>query len=587
MSTAEQLTEQLAPTADLRLVPQPEAAVTLIPLNRLRASDLNPRRSFDHRTLIELAIDLYHKGVLQNLVARPHPTEEGCYELAAGERRHRALMLLAEDLTLEDEDGSQDVLSIPADFPVPVLVQDLTDAALIEVATTENIQRQDMTPLEEADAFSRLVALGKKPDEIAARFGYSRKVVEQRLVLAKGLGKEGRKLLENGGLTLSQAQVIAQTSGKMKQHLLSLVKSDPSYHTADRLRHLLAEGRVLVEHALFDVEASGLAVVEDLWGVSPATFADSEKALVLQVEALEELARQERETGSHAFVDVFPTETNVHWLPWQTYRHHGLKELHGLVLAYSTKTGAVKRHEGAVREADRKKAEQVERTKRKETSDEPTERRVRDAAHLIGQHARSRALWGRLAEAPKRCLALTVQGLFDSGSEVRVDARPAPKLDGEPLPEVIEMVQFWTETRPDLFGSHLPGKLTPLLRGPAFHDALMTLDLESLTHLLAYLTHAMLGHWDTVTDRPRPLALHVAGKTKADEVLSRNFVLTPEFLNVHTVAQLHALITEMPEALRPAVPVNITKKDLIGRLLEKAEALREARWVPLLVQFHR
>lgn len=583
MSTAEQLTS----TADLRLVPQPEPTVTLVSLSKLHASDLNPRRAFDQKTLIELAIDLYHKGVLQNLVARPHPSEEGCYELAAGERRHRALLLLAEGLTLEDEDGSKETLSIPTDFPVPVLVQVLTDAQLLEVATTENIQRQDMTPLEEADAFSRLVALGKKPDEIAARFGYSRKVVEQRLVLAKGLGKEGRKLLENGGLTLSQAQVVAQTSGKMKQHLLSLVKSDPTYHTADRLRHLLAEGRVLVEHALFDVEASGLTVVEDLWGVSPAHFTDSEKALALQVEALEQFAEQERQSGCHAFVDVFPTDANVHWLPWQTYRHHGPKELRGVVFALSTKTGAVQRHEGAVREADLKKAEQTERAKRKEISDEPTERRVRDAAHLIGQHARSRALWGRLAEEPKRCLALTVQGLFDLGSEVRIDARPAPKLSGEPLPEVIEMVSTWTETRPDLFASQVPGKLTPVLRGSAFHDALMTLDLESLAHLLAYLTHDTLGHWDAVTDRLRPLALHVAQKTKASEALSRSFTLTPEFLNAHTTAQLHALIQEMPEELRPAVPTNVTKKDLVGRLLEKAGALTEARWVPSLVQFHR
>lgn len=301
---AHDLTNTPVPTA-LRLAPTPAAEVVQLPWTALRRSDFNPRRAFDDKALFELATDIYHKGVLQNLVVRPHPTEAGAYEIAAGERRYRAVGLLVEGLELvDDQGGPSDVLRVPEGYTVPCRVQEMTDSQLVEIAVTENFQREDVTPLEEADGFSRLVGLGLKPDEIAARSGRDVRLVEQRLTLASGLGKEARKLLTEGKINVAQAQVIAQTTGELKKHLVKLVKDNPRAYSADQLRKLTTEGRILVSDALFDAEASGLLIVEDLWGITPAYFRDTQKAQALQLEAIEAQAQADRDSGKWAFVEI-------------------------------------------------------------------------------------------------------------------------------------------------------------------------------------------------------------------------------------------------------------------------------------------
>src|SRR5690554_1432725 len=101
-----------------------------VPLAQLRASPLNPRKRFDDASIDELADSIATEGLLQNLVVRPSPDEEGVYEIAAGERRLRAMLRL-------DKRGKW-----PRDRLVPVVVRDLTDLQLLQLATTENLARQ-------------------------------------------------------------------------------------------------------------------------------------------------------------------------------------------------------------------------------------------------------------------------------------------------------------------------------------------------------------------------------------------------------------------------------------------------------------
>lgn len=575
---------------ELRLTPQDGTAVVRVPYRTLRRSDLNPRRTFEEKPLFELAVDIYHKGLLQNLVVRPHPTEEGAYEIAAGERRWRAVGLLIEGLELVDDAGGESlVLKLPDDYEVPVLIRPLTDPELLELAITENLQREDVDPLDEADGFASLRGLGMRPDEIAARSGRSVKVVEQRLILAHGLGKEGRKLYRAGVITLPQAQVIAQTSGQLRQHLTKLVKENPHAYSAERLRKLTTEGRVLVSEALFDVEASGLAVVEDLWGVTPRYFRDTVQALARQMETIEAQAAQDRESGKWVFVDVVPATYSVQHLPWQTYQSHGPETLQGVVYVYQPQTGEVRRHEGVVRTEDAKAAQRAAQTAQRvkeRAAKGPQELPIRDPAHLDGQRARARALWGTLATDHKRCLVLTVQGLFETGGEVKVRVMPAPEA-GEPLPEIVDMVTRWTQEHPDLFISHTAGTMIPTVRGAAFHDALLALDVDALLELLAYHMHDQMHHWSfgSVTARPDALTRHVAQGTGADARLAREWQVSAEFLKAHTVPQLTALIEEMPAELRPSITPGLTKTEVVGRIVERGAALREAGWVPKIVQF--
>jgi ParB family chromosome partitioning protein len=587
------------PTPALRLAPTQEAAsaeIVQVPWTSLRRSDFNPRRTFEEKPLFELAVDIYHKGLLQNLVVRPHPTEDGAYELVAGERRYRAVGLLVEGLELVDDAGGEStVLKVPEGYTVPVQIRHLTDQELIELAITENLQREDVTPLEEADGYARLAGLGMKPDEIAARSGHPLRRVEQRLTLAYGLGKEGRKLLMEDNINVAQAQVIAQTTGELKKHLVKLVRENPRHYSAEQLRKLTTDGRVLVSNALFDVEASGLAVVEDMWGLTPAYFRDTAKAQALNLESIEAQAQADRDSGAWVFVDVLPCSAhgNVRNLPWNTYRHSGPKELQGVVYIHSP-SGEMYRFEGVVREDDAKAAEKARQSahraqaRAEQAAQPPEDRPVRDAAHKIGQEARARVLWGSLATDPKRCLALTVQGLFESGSEVKVRVDVAPSLSA-PLPEVVALVQRWTTERPDLFMTHKEGTMVNGPCGAKFHAALMELSEGDLLSLLAYHMHDSLHHWTafSTTARPGELAVHVAGQIGADKRLEQEWTVTAEYLSAYTLPQLTALIATMPKKVQPSIAPNISKRELVGRIVEVAGMLREAGWVPDVVKFQR
>ncbi|WP_291432062.1 ParB N-terminal domain-containing protein [Deinococcus sp.] len=587
---AHDLTHAPAPTA-LRL--SPTAEVAQLPWTALRRSALNPRRAFDDKALFELATDIYHKGVLQNLVVRPHPTEAGAYEIAAGERRYRAVALLVEGLELvDDQGGPSDVLRVPEGYAVPCLVKSMTDSQLVEIAVTENFQREDVTPLEEADGFSRLVGLGLKPDDIAARSGRDVRLVEQRLTLASGLGKEARKLLTEGKINGAQAQVIAQTTGELKKHLVRLVKDNPRAYSADQLRKLTTEGRILVSDALFDAEASGLLIVEDLWGITPAYFRDTQKAQALQLEAIEAQAQADRDSGAWAFVDVV-TSDYVQNLPWREYEHYGPENLRGVLYLHSC-SGQMKRHERVVRKADvqaAQKAQQAaERTQAAQNRAQtpPEDRPVKDAAHRVGQEARARVLWGQLVNDPQRCLALTVQGLFETCSEVKVRVDVAPSLS-TPLPEVVAVVEHWTTERPDLFQSHKEGTMVSRVSGPKLHAALMELCTDDLLSLLAYHLHDSLHHWSGTAPSARPgeLAVYVATQTGADVRLSREWEVTEEFLSAYTIPQLTALAATMPRDAQPGMAPGVSKKELMGRIVEMAPRLKAAGWVPDVVTFSR
>lgn len=158
-----------------------------LPLNLCRAASLNPRKRFAKEALEELANSIEKHGVMQPVLARPIPGAKPgglLYEIVAGERRFRGSKLVAE------RRKESDIAMIPA------IVRELTDFEALELATTENLHRDDLHPLEEAEGFEGLllkpVAGGEfKPkriqgftvDELAARIGKSRGYVFASLKL--------------------------------------------------------------------------------------------------------------------------------------------------------------------------------------------------------------------------------------------------------------------------------------------------------------------------------------------------------------------------------------------------------------------
>ena len=158
-----------------------------VPLAEIRPNPRQPRRAFDEAALAELADSIRAQGVLQPLLVRPGA--DGGYELVAGERRLRA----AERAGLTR---------------VPVVVRTLTEAESLEIALVENLQRDDLTPLEEATAYQRLMEeFGHTQDEIADRVGKSRPAVANALRLLR-LPEAIKQELSKGRITAGHARVL-------------------------------------------------------------------------------------------------------------------------------------------------------------------------------------------------------------------------------------------------------------------------------------------------------------------------------------------------------------------------------------------
>jgi ParB family transcriptional regulator, chromosome partitioning protein len=160
-----------------------------LPLSAIVPNPLQPRRVFSDAELEELTASIRDNGLLQPLVVRPAPGAPGRFELVVGERRFRAISKLA----------WQDV---------PVIVREATDETLLVLALVENLQREALNPLEQAEGY---VALSDKFElshaEIAKAVGKDRSTVANVIRLLK-LPPSVRKLLEDGSLSQGHARAL-------------------------------------------------------------------------------------------------------------------------------------------------------------------------------------------------------------------------------------------------------------------------------------------------------------------------------------------------------------------------------------------
>jgi ParB family chromosome partitioning protein len=177
----------LPPTAERSPVAESGAAPLLsLPVEQLVPNPYQPRKSFSREALDELATSIKASGILQPIVARRRGER---YEILVGERRWRAAQAagLAE---------------------VPVVVRDASDAEALELALAENLLREDLNPLEEADAYQRLMAeFGWTQDELARRIGRDRSSIANALRLRR-LPEVIQEDLRTGRLTMGHARAL-------------------------------------------------------------------------------------------------------------------------------------------------------------------------------------------------------------------------------------------------------------------------------------------------------------------------------------------------------------------------------------------
>lgn len=178
----------------------PVDAVLRIRLAELHESPLNPRASYNVRALGELRDSLLSAGQLTPIIVRPRKT--GGYELAAGHRRYRAAKLACESSPEGAKYRGLDQLT--------AVVRDLDDRTFIEVLNIENLQRDDLHPLEEATGFRQLMEqAGYDVAKIAARIGRSTKYVYDRIKLLQ-LVPEARRMFLAGEFEAGHAIILAR-----------------------------------------------------------------------------------------------------------------------------------------------------------------------------------------------------------------------------------------------------------------------------------------------------------------------------------------------------------------------------------------
>ena len=184
-----------------------EQGLHYLPVESLRANPHQPRQHFDEASLRRLADSIVTDGLMQPIVVRQSASDGGdgpVYELVAGERRWRAAKLAG-------------LASVPA------VVRELDDRQLAEWALIENLQREDLNPLERAEAFQRLSErFGLSHDDIAARVGMDRSSVSNLLRLLS-LDDAVQQMVRAGRLSMGQARALAGVSDMAVQRQLAQV----------------------------------------------------------------------------------------------------------------------------------------------------------------------------------------------------------------------------------------------------------------------------------------------------------------------------------------------------------------------------
>ncbi len=171
----------------------------------LRPNVFQPRKGFDERSIEELAQSIKENGIIQPIVVRKNGAE---YEIIAGERRWRA----AQRVGLSS---------------VPIIIKDVTDRQVLELALVENLQREDLNPIDEANAYDQLISdFGLTHEEISARIGKERSTITNQLRLLK-LPEEVKQALISGEITAGHARALLGMSSSIKaKDVLDAIKKE-------------------------------------------------------------------------------------------------------------------------------------------------------------------------------------------------------------------------------------------------------------------------------------------------------------------------------------------------------------------------
>ncbi|MEQ1935302.1 MAG: ParB/RepB/Spo0J family partition protein, partial [Fimbriimonadaceae bacterium] len=169
----------------------PSGGSSMLPTDKLQPGRFQPRTRFDEEALAELAASVTRNGLVQPILVRP--IDGNRYEIIAGERRWRAAQIAKLDI-------------------VPVIIRTLSDQQSLELALVENVQRQDLNPLEESAGYQRLMdEFGYTQEELSDTVGKSRSHIANLLRLLV-LPEEVKSLMEEGKITMGHARALLRVA---------------------------------------------------------------------------------------------------------------------------------------------------------------------------------------------------------------------------------------------------------------------------------------------------------------------------------------------------------------------------------------
>lgn len=205
--------------ADFDEAKEADEKVEELQLSEIRPNPYQPRKAFDEANLQDLADSIRKNGVFQPIIVRK--SQVLGYEIVAGERRFRASKLAGKDT-------------------IPAIIRAIDDEQMMEVAVLENLQREDLSPMEEAEAYSTLMKnLKITQAELSERLGKSRPYIANYLRLLD-LPKEVKKFVQNGQLSMGQARTLL--SLKDRDQLVKLAqKTIAENYTVRQLEQIVGE----------------------------------------------------------------------------------------------------------------------------------------------------------------------------------------------------------------------------------------------------------------------------------------------------------------------------------------------------------
>ena len=212
-----------------------ESDIVEVKVSELRSNPYQPRRTFDQEKLVELANSIKEHGVIQPIIITK--SIRG-YDIVAGERRKKACELIGRET-------------------IPAIIREFTDNEMMEIALLENIQREDLTAIEEAEAYAGIIkALNITQEELAKKIGKSRTHVTNMLGILR-LPQEIKNDILNGYISMGHARVLSKLEDKEKMlqlcerikfehlsvHDLERIASDPIFERKNKVVKIKQENQ--------------------------------------------------------------------------------------------------------------------------------------------------------------------------------------------------------------------------------------------------------------------------------------------------------------------------------------------------------